>query len=116
VRRALPAALQAPPPQSLGSMSPYATAAIAGACRAILDAPDGRQRATLNREGFAMGTLIGAAGAPEEFVRYVLRQVGRQMHNYDPARLWLEDQIDRIVDDAVTDGMRHPRGLRGDPA
>jgi hypothetical protein len=67
------------------------------------------------REAFAMGTLIGAGGAPEGFVRYVLRQAGRRMRSYDVARLWLEDQIDRIVDDAVTDGMRHPRGLRGDP-
>jgi len=116
VRRAPPAALQALPPQSPGLMSPYAAAAIAGACRAILDAPDGRQRATLNREGFAMGTLIGAAGAPEDFVRYALQQAGRQMHSYDAARPWLEHQIDRIVDDAVTDGMQHPRGFRGDPA
>jgi len=116
VRRAPPAALQALPPQSPGLMSPYAATAIAGACKAILGAPDGRQRATLNREGFAMGTLIGAAGAPEDFVRYALRQAGRQMQSYDAARPWLEHQIDRIVDDAVTDGMRHPRGVRGDPA
>jgi hypothetical protein len=112
VRRAPPAALQAPPPQSAGLMSPYAAAAIAGACKAILDAPDGRQRTTLNREAFTIGTLIGAGGAPEGFARHVLRQSGRQMQSHDAASPWLEGQIDRIVEKAVTDGMRHPRRLR----
>jgi hypothetical protein len=115
VRRASVTTLQAPPPQSPG-LSPYAATAIAGACKMILDAPDGGQRAALNRESFAMGTLVGAGGAPEGFVRYALRQVGRQMRGYDATRPWLEHQIDRIVEDAVTDGMRHPRGPRGDTA
>jgi hypothetical protein len=95
-------------PQVTGSA--YAAHAIASACRAILEATNGLQQATLNREAFSLGTLVGAGRAREDVVRRALRETARRMHSYDERRPWRDYQIDKIVDDAVTAGMRRPRG------
>jgi hypothetical protein len=50
------------PVEPADGLSPYARAALNGACRAIVTAPSGEQEATLNGESFALGTLAGAGG------------------------------------------------------
>jgi hypothetical protein len=113
------AAIRKPEPQPThrvplrATSSNYAAHAIAKACRAILDAPNGLQAATLNREAFSLGTLVGAGRADEDVVRRALRETGRQMRSYDDRRPWRPDQIDNIVDAGIRAGVQRPR--RGGP-
>jgi hypothetical protein len=106
------------PPQRQGSkprepvngLSPYAEAALDSACRKIMAAPDGSQEATLNGEVFSIGTLAAAGAIPEGFARRTLLWAAAQIPSLDPRRPWRAAEIERKVDHAFGDGMRHPRG------
>ena len=91
----------------------YSAHAIAKACQSILNAPNGLQAATLNREAFCLGTLVGAGRADQDVVLRALRETGRRMLNYDDQKPWRPDQIDKIVDAGFRAGVQRPR--RGGP-
>jgi putative DNA primase/helicase len=93
-------------------LSPYAEAALDGACRRILASPDGEQEQTLNREAFAIGTLAVAGAIPPNFARRALQWAARQIPDYDHRRLWRAVEIERKITRAFEDGMRHPRDPR----
>ena len=90
-------------------LSHYAEAALDSACRRIIAAPAGEQEATLNAESFAIGTLAGAGAIPADFARRALAWAARQIPDYDPRRRWRAAELERKVERAFTDGMRHPR-------
>jgi hypothetical protein len=92
----------------------YAAHAIAGACRAILEAPNGLQATTLNREAFSLGTLVGAGSAVDDLVRRALQETGRKMRNYDDRKPWRPDQINKIVDAGLRAGIERPRRMGHD--
>jgi hypothetical protein len=93
-------------------LSAYAEGALDSACRKILGAPAGEQRATINAEAFAIGTLAGAGGIPEGFARATLRWAVSQVRSYDPRRPWRPRELEELVDRAVVDGLRQPRPVR----
>jgi hypothetical protein len=93
-------------------LSPYAEAALEDACRRIIAAPAGEQEMTLNREAFATGTLAGAGAIPIDFARPVLVCAASRIPTYDPRRPWRPGEIERKVEHAFNDGLRHPRGAR----
>jgi hypothetical protein len=98
-----------PRPSSADGLSPYAAAALDEACRKILAAPNGAQEATLNCEAFSIGTLAGANAIPEVFARRTLLWIAAQIVNFDFGRPWYPAEIERKVNRAFDDGMRHPR-------
>jgi putative DNA primase/helicase len=93
-------------------LSPYAEAALDGACRRIITAPNGEQEATLNGEAFRIGTLAGAGGLPADFARRTLHWAASQVRNYDSRRPWSPAEIEGKVDRALADGLRRPREVR----
>jgi hypothetical protein len=95
-------------------LSPYAEAALDGACRRILAAADGEQEQTLNGEAFSIGTLAGAGAIPADFARRVLLWAARQIPDYDHRHPWRAREIKRKVGCAFADGLRHPREARRD--
>jgi hypothetical protein len=88
----------------------YAAAALDKACDNIRYATAGRQEVTLNRECFAIGTLIAAIGEFEHEVRDNLRWAARQMISYREP--WRERELIAKVDRAFNDGLQQPRGGR----
>jgi hypothetical protein len=100
------------PVKPTAGLSPYAEAALHGACRHIIEAPAGEQETTLNNEAFAIGTLAGAGGIPSDFARRALIWAARQMPDYDHRHPWRAAEIERKVNRAFEDGMRHPREAR----
>ena len=112
VRKPAPTPLRFTPLRPTGAA--YAAHAIAGACRAILEAPNGLQATTLNREAFSLGTLVGAGAAGADLVRRALQETGRQMRNYDDQKPWRPDQIDKIVDAGLRAGIERPRRVGHD--
>jgi putative DNA primase/helicase len=93
-------------------LSRHAEAALDAACRGIINAPDGRQETALNNEAFAIGTLAGAGAIPSQFAQRVLIWAALQMPDYDLRRPWRAAEIERKVNGAFADGMRHPREAR----
>lgn len=93
-------------------LSRHAEAALDAACRGIINAPDGRQETALNNEAFAIGTLAGAGAIPSQFAQRVLIWAALQMPDYDLRRPWPAAEIERKVNGAFADGMRHPREAR----
>jgi hypothetical protein len=106
----LPIAAQPVRPET--GLSPYAEAALDGACRRILAASDGEQEQTVNGEVFSIGTLAGAGAIPSEFARRTLQRAARWMPDYDPSHPWRAAEIERKVNHAFDDGMRSPRMAR----
>jgi hypothetical protein len=90
-------------------LSPYAEAALDGACRRIISAPPGEQESTLNGEAFAIGTLAGAGAIPANFALRVLTWAAYRIHDYDRRRPWRGADIAHKVERAFGDGSRRPR-------
>jgi putative DNA primase/helicase len=90
-------------------LSPYAEAALDSACRNIIAAPAGEQEATINGECFAIGTLAGANGIPAAFARRTLIWAAARIPSYDNRRPWHSTELERKVERAFADGLRHPR-------
>jgi hypothetical protein len=99
-------------PQPVDGLDPYAEAALDGACRAIIGAPNGEQESTLNGECFSIGTLAGAGCIPADFARDTLHWAARQIVSYDPKRKWSDKTLRNKVDSAFDAGRRQPRGRR----
>jgi len=94
-------------------LSPYAEAALDSACRRIVDAPAGEQEATINGECFAIGTLAGANVIPAAFARRTLAWAAARVPSYDSRRPWRPTELERKVERAFADGLRHPREVLG---
>jgi len=109
----LPRELERPvapePVRPTTGLSPYAAAALDNACRRIVAAPAGEQEATLNGESFAIGTLAGAGAIPTNFARRVLTWAAVQLPSHDRKRPWLQIELERKVERAFNEGVRHPR-------
>jgi len=101
-----------PPRKYTGALSPYAEAALARACQAIVDAPNGEQEATLNGESFSIGTLSAAGQIPADLALDALMWTAQQMVSHDPHRPWSARELDTKVRRAFADGLRHPREVR----
>jgi Bifunctional DNA primase/polymerase, N-terminal len=93
-------------------LSRYGEAALDSACCNIIGASNGSQQATLNRECFSIGTLVGAGGLPQDFALDVLLWAARQMPAYVQARPWRIEQLEATVRRSLADGVRQPRGGR----
>ena len=98
-----------PPPPAAAALSgkttPYAQAALDSACKAIGTARNGEQEATLNRECFSIGGLIGVGILDKEAAISRLAEAAFRMPAY--AEPWgdLAAKVRRSVDE----GMRRPR-------
>jgi hypothetical protein len=85
--------------------TPYARAALERASKAIEHARNGEQEATLNRECFSIGTLVGAGKLDCEIAVAALARAAARMPAY--AEPWgdLAAKVRRVV----LDGMKRPR-------
>jgi Bifunctional DNA primase/polymerase, N-terminal len=90
----------------------YGAAALQRAIDRILDAPNGRQEAVLNREAFSIGTLIAAGVIGKEPARRALLKVAGEVPSLDPARPWRSGEVSTKITRGLEDGMRHPRVLQ----
>jgi hypothetical protein len=87
----------------------YGEAALKNAYRAIVEAPDGTQRNTLNSEAYSIGAVVGAGLIPRDVSLRVLVAAGMKMKSHDPGRPWREKQVERTVMDGFRDGVANPR-------
>lgn len=87
----------------------YGEVALDRAAEAIVSAPAGQQEATLNREGFALGQLVGGGVIPVGAAEDILRTVARRMPSYDQRRPWTAREIDTKIRNSLFAGMREPR-------
>jgi len=93
-------------------LSPYGTATIEGACKAIVSAPQSEQERTLNAECFSVGTAAGAGLVPSGIALRALLNAGAAMSDYDASRPWRPEEIDFKVRRAFAAGEAHPREVR----
>jgi hypothetical protein len=96
----------------VGELSRYCEAALDGAYRRIIEAPAGQQEETLNRENFALATLVGAWGMPPKLALDALHNAAGKMPSHDRRRPWRQKELERKVSDAFTAGLRNPRERR----
>jgi putative DNA primase/helicase len=88
-------------------ISRYAEAALDRAVGAIIKAPNGQQRDTLNAQVYGIAQLVAGGVIPSPLALDALRWAALQMPVYDPRRPWLD--TDKIVNGAFLDGLHHPR-------
>jgi hypothetical protein len=98
----------APTAEYQGFITPDAFRAVKAAVKAIKDAPNGEQEATLNRKAFALGGLVGAGELPFEPIYALLVKAGEQMVDYRPSQPWTYAQIENKVHAAMLAGMDRP--------
>jgi hypothetical protein len=91
-------------------ISPYAETALDSAVDAITHAPNGQQHDTLNREVYTIAGLVAGGVLPSALALEALGWAARQMPSYDPRRPWRD--VNKIVNAAFLDGLRHPREAR----
>jgi hypothetical protein len=103
-----------PPPSGrpVGTLDRYNEVALDHAIRAILEAPAGQQRHTLNREAFSIATLVEGAGMPPSLALQALHWAASQVTSHNRHRPWRPRELEKKVDDAFRDGLRHPRERR----
>lgn len=80
---------------------------------AILSAPNGAQRDTLNREAYTLGGLVAAGRLDADAARETLLTAGDAMPSYDPSRPWKPDVVERIVEAALAEGYDAPLEAAG---
>jgi hypothetical protein len=90
-------------------LSEYGEAALRSAARKIINAPDGKQRATLNAESYSIGRLAGAGGVPVALALDFLIDAGKAMRSYDPSRPWRPNEVEAKVRRGFAEGMARPR-------
>jgi hypothetical protein len=87
----------------------YGQAALEDACNRILDAPDGFQELTINRETFSLGSLIAIGELTQKEAETELHATASRVVSYDPSWPWAPGEVQRNMARALTAGMRHPR-------
>lgn len=90
-------------------LSRYAEAALDSAVKAILHAPDGQQRDTLNREAYSIARLVANNEISAALALEALIWAAQQMRSYDTRRPWRPDEINKLVRTAFADGLARPR-------
>ena len=90
-------------------LSRYAEAALDGAVKAIVSAPAGQQRDTLNREIYGIARLVAGGTMPSGLAIESLQWAGRQLRSYDRRRPWRLAELDKMVRAAFVDGLARPR-------
>jgi hypothetical protein len=90
-------------------LSRYAEAALDGAIKAIVSAPAGQQRDTLNREIYGIARLVAGGTMPAGLAIESLQWAGRQLRSYDRRRPWRLAELDKLVRTAFVDGLARPR-------
>lgn len=100
------------PLRPVEGLSPYGTATIEGACKAIVSAPNEEQERTLNGECFSVGTAAGAGLVPGDIALRALLRAAALMPDHDPSRPWRPEEIDLKVRRAFTAGLANPREVR----
>jgi hypothetical protein len=76
-----------PPDQRQKHVS-YGQAALEDACKRILDAPDGFQELTINRETFSLGGLIAIGELTQKEAETELYATASRVVSYDPSWPW----------------------------
>jgi hypothetical protein len=105
-----PIVAQAPrPPDQRQKHVSYGQAALEDACKRILDAPDGFQEFTINRETFSLGSLIAIGELTQKEAETELHATASRMVSYDPGWPWAPGEVQRKMAHALAAGMRHPR-------
>ncbi|HLY44333.1 MAG TPA: bifunctional DNA primase/polymerase [Stellaceae bacterium] len=99
----------APAPVMSQPLGRYAEAALDGAVKAIITAPDGQQRKTLNTETYSIARLVAGGVIPAGLAVESLRWAAQQMRSHDPRRPWRRDDLDKAVRLAFADGLARPR-------
>ena len=87
-----------------GETTVYAKTALERACAAIRSAPNGEQEATLNRESYSIGGLVGGGDLALETATAALLAAAKAMPAYREAWKGLEEKVRR----AIADGAREP--------
>jgi len=64
---------------------------------------------TLNKQAFALGTLVGDWGMPADLALRVLELAAGKMPSFKPNRPWRPAELKRKIGDAFAAGLRHPR-------
>jgi hypothetical protein len=100
-----------PAMRSTVRMSRYSDVALENAVRAIVSAPEGAQRDTLNRECFAIGRLVASGILSSPYALEALNWAAQQMLSYDVHRPWRVQELKRLVSDAFLDGLQRPRAV-----
>jgi hypothetical protein len=96
-------------PAETDELTPYGEAALRSACDNILDAPDGRQQATINAESYAIGRPAGCGDVPRRLALDVLVRAARGIPTYDRRRPWRPGQAEAMVRRAFREGLAKPR-------
>ena len=107
-----PKRIQQGPVRPAGELNHYCEAALRGAYKRIVEAPNGRQEEVLSGESFALAQLVGACGMPPGLALDVLHRAAAKMPNHDHRRPWRQREIDHKIRDRFTAGLRHPREAR----
>jgi putative DNA primase/helicase len=97
------------PPARQQLLSRYAEAALDGAVKAIIVAPAGQQRDTLNREIYSIARLVAGDIMPAGLAVESLQWAARQLRSHDPRRPWRPLELDKMVRAAFADGLAKPR-------
>jgi putative DNA primase/helicase len=92
---------------------PYGEAALDRAVYAILNAPAGQQRDTLNREAYSIGRLAATGEIPAGLAIEALLGAAHRFRSYDTRRPWRATDLDKMVRHAFADGLARPRQREG---
>jgi Bifunctional DNA primase/polymerase, N-terminal len=91
-------------------LSRYGEVALDNACRRILDAGNGQQETTLNREAYGIGRLVGAGALPADFALQALQFAVQRIATFDSSRPWRD--LSQKVERSFADGVGNPRSVR----
>jgi len=98
--------------QRPGNLSRYATVALTRACSAIRKAADDAQEATMGREAYGIGQLVGAGLISRAYAEQELLKAGYDIPDYNLQRRWKSEQIERRIKNSLADGIARPREIR----
>ncbi len=98
---------KAPPCSDDGSR--YGLVALTNACNRICAAPFGKQEETLNKETFAIGSLVAGGELAGDFALADLTAAGRAMPSQAGRDAWHPAHVEDKVRKAFKDGKRTPR-------
>ena len=104
-----PAAADTAPPARPVRLSRYAEVALDDAVKAIVAAPAGKQRDTLNREIYSIARLVAGGVLPVGLAMESLRWAAGQLRSYDSHRPWRPAELEKMVRNAFADGLVRPR-------
>jgi hypothetical protein len=103
------AARYTPLPAGPVNSSRYGGSALDRACDAISGAPCGSQEATLNREAFSIGQLVGGGILDRSTALNRITDAALSMPSYDARRPWMRLEVVEKVNRAFAQGQQKPR-------